>query len=120
MVLEASLTAVNSRSSIVAQIERINHTITVNSTFEWPGFFIGGFTGDWDESGYVTQRFAESVISLPIPDDNYPYVLNKYKTAKVRSNMTAGVMELRVIMKLCKWQHLTLQLNLAWKCLYLT
>jgi alpha-galactosidase len=30
--------------------------------------------GDWDEAGFVTQRFSEQCISPPVPDDNYPYV----------------------------------------------
>ena len=32
------------------------------------------FHGDWDEAGYVTQRFAEAHVHPPIPDDRYPWV----------------------------------------------
>ncbi len=40
-----------------------------------PAAFVGLFEGDWDEAGYRTQRFVESALALPRPDDNFPYLM---------------------------------------------
>jgi hypothetical protein len=42
--------------------------------FEVPAFFVGVYRGDWDEAGFVTQRFAEAYVHPPMPDDRYPWV----------------------------------------------
>ncbi len=39
-----------------------------------PACFVGLFEGDWDEAGYVTQRFAEAHVHPPMPDERYPWV----------------------------------------------
>ena len=40
-----------------------------------PVAFIGLFHGDWDEAGYRTQRFVESVLAKPAPESkSFPYV----------------------------------------------
>jgi alpha-galactosidase len=39
-----------------------------------PAFFVGCYTGDWDEAGYATQRFAEAYVHPPMPDERYPWV----------------------------------------------
>ncbi len=39
-----------------------------------PAAFLGLYTGNWDEAGYRTQRYTESVLALPLPDNNFPYV----------------------------------------------
>jgi len=55
-------------------IDTLAHQLAPDGVFEVPGMFIGGYTGDWDEAGYVTQRFAEAHISPAIPDNQYPWV----------------------------------------------
>jgi len=53
----------------------LNHPVESNSEFQMPNSFIGLFHGDWDEAGYRTQRFVESVLARPAPDSKtFPYV----------------------------------------------
>ena len=53
----------------------LNHPVKSNSEFQVPNTFIGLFHGDWDEAGYRTQRFVESVLARPAPDSKtFPYV----------------------------------------------
>jgi hypothetical protein len=53
----------------------LNHPVLSQTEFELPYAFIGLFHGDWDEAGYRTQRFAESVLARPAPGSNsFPYV----------------------------------------------
>jgi alpha-galactosidase len=53
----------------------LNHPVLSQSEFELPYAFIGLFHGDWDEAGYRTQRFVESVLARPAPDSSsFPYV----------------------------------------------
>jgi len=53
----------------------LNHPVDPNTEFPVPGTFIGVFHGDWDEAGYRTQRFVESVLAKPAPDQKtFPYV----------------------------------------------
>lgn len=35
-------------------INGLNHSVSVNKSFEVPGVFVGFFQGDWDEAGWVT------------------------------------------------------------------
>src|SRR5665647_1363872 len=53
----------------------LNHPVESNGEFQVPNTFIGLFHGDWDEAGYRTQRFVESVLaeadaSSPVLRDN--------------------------------------------------
>ena len=48
--------------------------MVAGASFDWPGVFIGFFTGDWDDAGYATQQFAEEYVFYPEPDEEYPYV----------------------------------------------
>jgi alpha-galactosidase len=53
----------------------LNHPVETLSEFQLPNTFIGLFHGDWDEAGYRTQRFVESVLAKPAPDSKtFPYV----------------------------------------------
>jgi len=53
----------------------LNHPVPAQSEFQVPFAFIGLFHGDWDEAGYRTQRFVESVLAKPAPDSKtFPYV----------------------------------------------
>ena len=53
----------------------LNHPVEPSSELQLPNAFIGLFHGDWDEAGYQTQRFAESVLAKPPPDaKSFPYV----------------------------------------------
>ncbi len=53
----------------------LNHAVPSQSEFQVPFAFIGLFHGDWDEAGYRTQRFVESVLAKPAPDSKtFPYV----------------------------------------------
>jgi alpha-galactosidase len=60
--------------SLVSRIDDLAHTLAPGATFSVPACFVGRYQGDWDEAGYVTQRFAEAHVSPPRPDDNYPWV----------------------------------------------
>jgi len=53
----------------------LNHPVETNGEFQVPSTFLGLFHGDWDEAGYRTQRFVESVLAKPAPDaKTFPYV----------------------------------------------
>ena len=41
----------------------LHHPVQSNNEFQVPDTFIGLFHGDWDEAGYRTQRFVESVLA---------------------------------------------------------
>lgn len=55
-------------------IEDLNHHLAPGASFAVPACFLGRYQGDWDEAGYVTQRFAEAYVHPPYPDDRYPWV----------------------------------------------
>lgn len=58
-----------------ASILDLNHPVAPQADFQLPAGFIGLFHGDFDEAGYRTQRFVESVLAKPVPDGkNFPYV----------------------------------------------
>lgn len=53
----------------------LNHPVDPMSDFQVPYGFIGSFQGEFDEAGYRTQRFVESVLAKPMPDPTiFPYV----------------------------------------------
>ncbi|HJZ96330.1 MAG TPA: glycoside hydrolase family 36 protein [Candidatus Solibacter sp.] len=52
----------------------LNHLVDSNAEFEVPHTFLGVFHGEWDEAGYRTQRFVESILAKPAPDKVFPYV----------------------------------------------
>lgn len=63
--------------------DSIDLTVRVNSLYhplqpeEWydaPAAFLGIFEGDWDEAGFVTQRFVEAALAPPVPDPKFPYM----------------------------------------------
>ena len=58
---------------VTSTIDDLNHRIDPGETFEAPACFIGLYDGDWDEAGYVTQRFAEAYVHPPMPDDRFPW-----------------------------------------------
>jgi hypothetical protein len=58
-----------------SKILNLNHPVPANGEFQAPAAFLGLFHGDWDEAGYRTQRFVESVLAKPAPDSKtFPYV----------------------------------------------
>jgi hypothetical protein len=59
---------------LVSTIDELRHIVVPGEQFEIPAFFVGSFSGDWDEAGYVTQRFAERYVYPPMPDERYPWV----------------------------------------------
>jgi alpha-galactosidase len=53
----------------------LNHAVEPSGELQVPNAFLGLFHGDWDEAGYRTQRFVESVLAKPAPDSKtFPYV----------------------------------------------
>jgi alpha-galactosidase len=53
----------------------LHHPVEPSTEFQVPKAFLGLFHGDWDEAGYRTQRFVESVLAKPAPDSkSFPYV----------------------------------------------
>ncbi len=57
----------------VSSIDQLRHRLEPGGVFEIPAAFIGRFYGDWDEAGYITQRFAEAYVHPPMPDGSYPW-----------------------------------------------
>lgn len=60
-------------AQLVSSIDDLAHRLLPGEEFEIPAFFAGRFEGDWDEAGYVIQRFAEQYVHPPMPDDCYPW-----------------------------------------------
>jgi hypothetical protein len=60
--------------SITSAVDPLNHHLGPGETFAVPACFVGLYEGDWDQAGYVTQRFAEAYVHPPMPDDRYPWV----------------------------------------------
>jgi hypothetical protein len=59
-----------------AEISHLNHRVDPGGWFHVPDAFIGVYHGDWDDAGYRTQRFAESVLAAPFPEpDKFPYAM---------------------------------------------
>ncbi|MFO7631435.1 MAG: alpha-galactosidase, partial [Caldilinea sp.] len=61
-------------AAVESCIDDLAHPVQPGEPFEIPAFFVGAYNGDWDEAGYVTQRFAEAYVHPPMPDDRYPWV----------------------------------------------
>lgn len=55
-------------------VDDLNHRVDPSQVFEVPACFVGLFDGDWDEAGYITQRFGEAHVHPPLPDERYPWV----------------------------------------------
>ncbi|GIV70839.1 alpha-galactosidase [Caldilinea sp.] len=60
--------------ALESRIDELAHRLQPEEPFEIPAFFVGCYDGDWDEAGYVTQRFAEAHVHPPMPDHRYPWV----------------------------------------------
>jgi alpha-galactosidase len=59
---------------LTSVVDDLHHPVGPGEVFEMPACFVGLFEGDWDEAGYVTQRFAEAHVHPPMPDERYPWV----------------------------------------------
>jgi hypothetical protein len=60
---------------LASNIVDLYHPVAPGEVFVMPPAFLGLYHGDWDEAGYRTQRFVESVIAKPVPDAaSFPYV----------------------------------------------
>lgn len=57
-----------------ASILDLNHPVAPGEEFIPPAAFLGLFHGDFDEAGYRTQRFVESILAKPAPAGAFPYV----------------------------------------------
>ncbi|GIK73770.1 MAG: hypothetical protein BroJett021_27580 [Chloroflexota bacterium] len=66
--------ATDDAAMIESRIDELAHLLQPGQPFEIPAFFVGCYEGDWDEAGYVTQRFAEAYVHPPMPDERYPWV----------------------------------------------
>jgi alpha-galactosidase len=55
-------------------IDELAHMLAPGASFAVPAWFAGQYSGDWDEAGYVTQRFAEAYVHPPMPDERYPWL----------------------------------------------
>lgn len=56
-------------------VEEMHHPVAAGEWFAAPWSFLGLFHGDWDDAGYVVQRFAEAALAKPPPDGPFPYVV---------------------------------------------
>lgn len=66
--------ATGAHAAVESRIDDLAHRLHPGGCFEVPAFFVGCYAGDWDEAGYVTQRFAEAHVHPPMPDDRYPWI----------------------------------------------
>jgi alpha-galactosidase len=62
------------QTTITSHIDALQHRLDPQSTFAVPGVFVGQYQGDWDEAGFVTQRFTEAYLSPAHPSPDYPWV----------------------------------------------
>jgi hypothetical protein len=60
--------------ALESRIDDLAHLLRPGEPFELPACFVGAYQGDWDEAGFVTQRFAEAYVHPPMPDERYPWV----------------------------------------------
>jgi alpha-galactosidase len=81
-------------------IEGIDRTLAQGEELVMPPFFIGMYQGDWEEAGYVTQRFVEAAVAQPPSDSRFPYVIwdswNYQINLKVPAALPAGPQPLRI------------------------
>lgn len=77
--------AQDGHTAVLSTIDALAHPVAPGKRFEVPAYFVGCFTGDWDEAGYVTQRFAEQHVYPPLPDDNYPWA--QYNSWRYEQNI---------------------------------
>lgn len=66
--------AADGAARLAGEVEDLSHRLEPGAVFQVPAVFFGQFTGDWDEAGYATQRFAEAFVHPPRPDGRYPWV----------------------------------------------
>jgi hypothetical protein len=59
---------------LTVRINSLYHPLQAEEWYEAPAAFLGIFQGDWDEAGFVTQRFAEAALAPPVPDPKFPYM----------------------------------------------
>ncbi len=76
----ASHWAARNQLSLSATISGIHHPVEPDEEFALPKAFLGLFHGDWDEAGYVTQRFVETALAKQPEEDarrikEFPYVV---------------------------------------------
>ena len=79
-----SHSSANGALQLSAAIRELNRPVRASGIFASPWAFLGVFHGDWDEAGYLTQRFSEQAIARPVPERGFPYVMWdswKYQTA---------------------------------------
>jgi hypothetical protein len=60
--------------TLESRIDSLAHRLQPDAPFELPACFVGFYTGDWDEAGFRTQRYAEAYVHPPMPDARYPWV----------------------------------------------
>jgi alpha-galactosidase len=63
----------NESVQLSAKVLSLHHPLPPGSTFDLPAAFVGVYQGDWDEAGFRTQQFAESVLATPAPP-GFPYM----------------------------------------------
>jgi alpha-galactosidase len=68
--------ASDGRLQLASFVQDLHRLVQPEEEFQVPPAFLGLFRGDWDEAGYRTQRFVESVLAKPLPEDGkFPYVI---------------------------------------------
>lgn len=72
-------------TGITSSVDALAHELAPGAVFAVPACFVGCFSGDWDEAGYQTQRFAERYVHPPLPDDNYPWA--QYNSWRYEQNI---------------------------------
>ena len=75
----------SAKTCFESQIDDLAHILAPGVAFDTPAFFVGQFNGDWDQAGYATQRFAETHVHPPMPDERYPWV--QYNSWRYEQNI---------------------------------
>jgi len=57
-----------------AAVPEVYHAVGPGAEMALPAVLLGLFRGDWDEAGWLTQRYVDQVLSAP-PPENFPYVM---------------------------------------------
>jgi len=55
------------RLQLSATIQGIHHSLSSGQEFQVPFSFLGLYNGNWDEAGWVTQRFVETALARKGP-----------------------------------------------------
>lgn len=63
-----------SRLRFTSRLTDLFHPVDPDAEFQVPRAFVALYRGDWDEAGFVTQRFVERALAKPMPSQvEFPF-----------------------------------------------